>query len=366
MKKYSKKIIKDYILGYEIEDYSIEELENDIDFMTMVIDITNDEKIYNLCSNSLKKDYSFVKYLILKFKNNINFICNVADYYLLDAENELNRIELNIIMSELTSNIKEINMKYTIPTDAFCNFKRVQIEMAKSEINDDYITQDIGMGFLVIYDSYNSSEIILNYFAKKLIDDIFSEYNIDLENMIHGQFKTPEQINKVGIYNYTLNFIGYYDPMLASYLSTHVDLMKNLKERIKNVQKNWKNYSSNEERNRYNLLLAKVHDYMVEIENKTVFTETDMLYHIGKKLGIAEKIAKYDRINDDLYHMIMNDLDDEFFENTFSVSPQDRFYYKTIMGIMSSIAFANNVNEQDNESNNKDCKILKNNFNKKE
>ena len=130
--------------------------------------------------------------------------------------------------------------------------------------------------------------------------------------------------------------------------------------------KNWDKYVSNDERKRYNLLLEKVHDYMVEIEENTIFTETDMLYHIGKKLGIADKIAKYERISDDVYEMIMNDLDDEYFEDTFSVSPQDRFYYKTIMRIMSSIAFANNTYEQDIQTNdNKECKILKIDFNKK-
>lgn len=59
-------------------------------------------------------------------------------------------------------------------------------------------------------------------------------------------------------------------------------------------------------------ILDKVHDYMVEIEGNTIFTETDMLYNISKKLGIADKIAKYERINSDAYEMIMNDLNDEF------------------------------------------------------
>ena len=366
MEKYSKKMINDYILGNDIKDYSIEELEDDKEFMMLVIGTTNDEKFYNLCSERLKKDYSFVRYLIEKFKNNIDFICNVADYYLSDVENELSRIELNIIMSELTAQDKEKNMNYTVVRDTIYTSKRVEIEMAKLKLNDDYVSQDIGMGFLVIFDSFNSSEIVLNYFAKKTINEIFNEYDINLENMLHEQFKTLEQIDKIGINNYMLNFIGYYDPMLASYLSTHIDLMASLKQKIVSVQNNWDKYVSNDERKRYNLLLEKVHDYMVEIEEDTIFTETDMLYHIGKKLGIADKIAKYERISSDVYEMIMNDLDDEYFEDTFSVSPQDRFYYKTIMRIISSIAFVNNTYEQDIQPNdNKDCKILKIDFNKK-
>lgn len=237
MEKYSKKMINDYILGNDIKDYSIEELEDDKEFMMLVIGTTNDEKFYNLCSDKLKKDYGFVRYLIAKFKSSINFICNVADYYLSDVEDELSRIELNIIMSELTSQDKEKNMNYTVVRDTIYTAKRVEIEMAKLKLNDDYVSQDIGMGFLVIFDSFNSSEIILNYFAKNTIDEIFNEYDINLENMLHEQFKTPEQIDKIGINNYMLNFIGYYDPMLASYLSTHIDLMASLKQKIMNAQK---------------------------------------------------------------------------------------------------------------------------------
>lgn len=251
MEKYSKKMINDYILGNEIKDYSIEELENDKEFMMLVIGTANDEKFYNLRSDKLKKDYSFVRYLIEKFKNNINFICNVSDYYLSDVEDELSRIELNIIMSELTTQDKEKNMNYTVVRDTIYTAKRVEIEMAKLKLNDEYVSQDIGMGFLVIFDSFNSSEIVLNYFAKKTIDEIFNEYDINLENMLHEQFKTSEQIDKIGINNYMLNFIGYYDPMLASYLSTHIDLMVSLKQRIVSVQKNWDKYVSNDERKRY-------------------------------------------------------------------------------------------------------------------
>ena len=69
MEKYSKKMINDYILGNDIKEYSIERLENDKEFMMLVIGATNDEKFYNSCSEKLKKDYSFVRYLIEKFKS---------------------------------------------------------------------------------------------------------------------------------------------------------------------------------------------------------------------------------------------------------------------------------------------------------
>ena len=365
MKKYSKESINDYILGNDVEGYSIEELENDKDFMMLVIEATNDKRIYDLCSEDVKKNYDFVKYLVNKFKDDINFICNVADYYLSSTEDELTVMELNILMSELTSKDKEKNMKYSLAQEVIYSSKRVEIEAGKLELNDPKVDREIGMGFLLIFDSFNSSEIILNYFAKKTIEEIFNENNIDLESMSHNQFKSAKEIDNIGINNYMISFIEVYDSMLASYLSTHIDLMQDLKQKIEKAQKNWNKYISNEEIIKYNLILDKVHDYMLQIENNITFTETEILYYIGKKLGISEKIAKYEDISDELYNMIMDNIDDDFYEAEFDSNSSNRFYYNSLMKTISSILSSNVNNENKTESsNNKKCKVLKMDFDK--
>ena len=61
--KYSQELITKYINGEDIEKYSLEELENDRIFMIKVIEYSNDLNMYNLCSDNLKKDYNFVKFL---------------------------------------------------------------------------------------------------------------------------------------------------------------------------------------------------------------------------------------------------------------------------------------------------------------
>ena len=133
MKKYSKKMIDNYILGNEIDGYNITELENDKDFMMLVIGTTNDNKMYNLCSDELKVNYEFVKYLIIKFKNNIDFICEVADYYLAKTKEEINRLKIVIKMIELTNDNKN-NDKYKALGEIIYKAKRLQIEMAKLQV----------------------------------------------------------------------------------------------------------------------------------------------------------------------------------------------------------------------------------------
>ena len=78
--------------------------------MMLVITRTNDKNYYDLCSLELKINYEFVSFLIKKFENDISFICEVADYYLKNTDDELTRIELVIKMADLTKG-KE-NEKY--------------------------------------------------------------------------------------------------------------------------------------------------------------------------------------------------------------------------------------------------------------
>ena len=47
MQKYPKSLIMDYISGTEISEYNIDDLENDVDFMTDVINYSSDKKMYH-------------------------------------------------------------------------------------------------------------------------------------------------------------------------------------------------------------------------------------------------------------------------------------------------------------------------------
>ena len=172
-------------------------MENAKNFIMGIINYTNDSNIYNSCSDELKKDYDFVKYLVLKFKDNTDFITMVADYYLDNTDTEIERIELNILMSQLLPN--GLASKYGISSEAAYYTKRVEIEIAKAK--DSSLESMIGEGFLLIFDSYNSSDIILKYYAESMINEIIKDNNINFEKMLHTQFKTPNKIDEFGVNN---------------------------------------------------------------------------------------------------------------------------------------------------------------------
>ena len=377
MKKYSKELIDKYIKGEDIKNYQIEELEDDKDFMIQVIKETNDKKIYNLCSEKVKKDYEMVKFMVLAYNNDLKFITDIADKYLKEVGDSLERIELALIMLDLT--LKKDNekaTKYKMIVDTIFFSKRLEIEICKAKQNDDDYSREVGMGFWYMFDLYNYSDIVIKFFAKKTIEAIFSEYDINLEQVLHSKFKKAEDIDLQGINNYMINFLGMYDQMLASYISTHIELLSDFFNKISNVIDNWKNYDEKDEKKRYNDMIEQVHEYMENTDS--VMTETDILYYVARQLGIDEKLAYYDGISNEIYADIIQGIDikdldnvnDDFVTFTINNSIAERKYYLDVKRIMLNSLFGNEQSKilptnDINISKNDKCKILKIDFNNK-
>ena len=359
-----KKIITNFINGKDIEEYQIEALENDKDFMKSVIEETNDKNFYNLCSDQVKNDYEMVKYLINKFSSDINFICKVADNYLKNTDDEVNKFELSVTMSKL---IKDKNIEkydeYNSIIDNKYKVKRVEAEIIKEGLRDIQTKNKLGMGFALVLDSYDNKNVI-DTFAKKFISEIFSENNTNLEDMLHQHFNNFEKLDKTEMNNYLISFISKYDSVLAIYINSNENIKKELLDEVINVQKKWNICNKLEENKKYNLILDKVHEYMEQESTKSFLSETQLLYYVGKQLGIIEKIAKYDNIKPEIAVEITNSLDEELIQHIIKESPNDLKNYNTIREIIESIIFENKLGKfSDNKKTSGNKKLLKINFN---
>jgi len=151
MKKIDISLVKKYINGEDLGEFTSEQLENDKDFMMGVISYTNDPKMYSFCSESVKQNYEFVKYLVLKFKDNSEFITAIADNYLDNTDTDWERRELNIIMEKVLP--KELAEKYEMINETLYFEKRLEVEIA--EAKDSKLESMIGMGFWLMFDQYN-------------------------------------------------------------------------------------------------------------------------------------------------------------------------------------------------------------------
>ena len=220
---------------------------------------------------------------------------------------------------------------------------------------------NLGMGFLIIYDSFNSSQIILDYYAKAIIEDIFEEYDIVLEDSLHQRFNTFEKIEKIGIKKYILDFIAVYDEMLSSYLSSHIYLLEDISKQLDKIKNNWNKYIETKERKKYNEIINKVHEYMeYEAVDYYSLNETTLLYLVATNLGIEKTLLKYDSISEEYYQEIMEEA--HFLLEVSELSFNDRLNYNNIKKIILDILKDNQSSSQTPEEkteNYKKCKIIK-------
>lgn len=373
MKKLDISLVKKYVNGEDLGKFTSVQLENDKDFMMGAISYTNDIKMYSFCSDAVKQDYEFVKYLVLKFKDNTDFIITVADNYLDNTDTDWESKELSIIMEKVLP--KELAEKYEVLNETSYFTKRLEVEIA--ETKDSKLESMIGMGFWLMFDQYNCSDIILDYYANSMIGEIIRDNNINFEKMLHTQFKSADKITEIGINNYIVNFIGYYDSMLSSYVSTHLDIVKPIANRIKLIQDIWDKYSSIDENRRYNKMLDMVHEYM-SMSNSNM-EENEVLYYVASELGIKDKVKQYDgskEMEEDFKEEygfdFADDTDEEVMEDMvrFEIERniKERLVYLTVKKIIINQLFSNKPSdlytviesEQNKQSNNKTrCKIIK-------
>ena len=342
MRKNNKETIKKYINGETIEEYNIEDLENDAQFMMSVIKETNDKNFYKLCSEKVKQNYGFVKFMIKKFKKNIEFIDIVAQHYIDHTEEEIQELELLIIMNEITKENKEINGKYNLFLDTKYEYKKLQIELTKNEIEDEYAKQRLGMGFFLIFDNYTDSKIILNFFAKKMVSDITDEYDIDLEKVLNKRFNSLKEIEIIGINTYLLNFISKYDSMLSSYLSTNIELLSEMKEKVKSIINKSQKNRIYEDSKRYSILFERINDYMSEFGKDSIFDETALIYYVAHELCLTKSIKKYD-----IYGQTNpeKEIDYEFISDTIKMNIKEQIHYRNVRKIMEDVIFSETIPE---------------------
>lgn len=294
MKKYSKKLILNYINGEEIKEYNIDDLENSREFMQDVIHITKDKNMYNLCSEKLKNDYAFILFMVNEFKNDLNFIMKITSDFMNKNSNQLINLELTVILmkfiqaSKDKEDYKDFLIEFYMKLDVLYIAKRALFEA----VNTKYPKYEMQMGFFYLFDEYNSSQILMRYFSEKYLDEIFE--NINLEEFLHDNFKNVEDLKRNNIKDYLINFIANYDSDLSGYLMVNLDLLDNLITKVNMIIINWDNYEKNRIDNLYENILNDVESYF---ENKVIdglIVMEEILYLVASEFNIKDEIQKHD------------------------------------------------------------------------
>lgn len=273
-------------------------------------------------TNNIEK-YEYLKKLLKDYNKNNQ---SVKEYLMSDALSTAERLEYSLILENLTGDTDFQTIYETI-----YDVIRVKIEYTKQKMN---ITKEIGLGFKYIFDEYSNSKIILSFMATKMIEEILNEDDFELE--LHLNFKSAEQIRKIGINKLLINYISNYDKMLSSYLTSNISLLEDAKIELNKILNGWVDYENKKEKIKYNKMIEQVENYLSSVD--TIFTPADVMYYIANKLGIIEKLAKYDNINQLVYQSILENISDDFFAELVNC-PEEKEHYNSVKNIMTEALF---------------------------
>ena len=316
MKKYSRKLLSDYLLGKSIDDYDIDELESNPEFIKEIIDFSNDKSMYNLCDDELKKNFNLMKFLVLKFKDDEQFIKKIARDFSNCSDNETDIFEINIIVSELV----KIDYENIAENDSFIDAKGMfhllnLSYMSEMKGEEDYdVINFLQMGFICFKETYEGRKTIIDYIAKEMVSLILTKEGLSLEELVHSKFKSKEKLEKVGTINFIINYIASYDSNLAEYLQANIKLIEPVKNDLDRIKDNFENYNDIK---REEMMYWIIEYVQKKSEDLCVyFSGTQLLEFIANDLKIADDPTIKNEIEDYNNEYGVNSLlsDEDFYE----------------------------------------------------
>lgn len=294
-KKYSMKLVYDYVIGNDIDDYNIEYLEDDFIFMKQVIEYTKDFKMYFHCSERVQSDYEMIKFMLLTFSDLASVL--IAEKYLkkTDEVDNIKRLELSILISRIIKNIKDIysisedDIVYSLGSYSFYEQYMLSIKTILSEDCSEEEIADFGMYFIVVLDNYSSSEIILNFFAEMMLRKIFLENaNISFESLLHQNFSKEDLEMGKGYNSFIIDYISKFDSALSVYVSKNLGLLDFLKPKVKTIVKRWDSYIRNIRQQKIDIFYDKLEKDFENLDFICHMNYMSLIDYIIKKLNLEE------------------------------------------------------------------------------
>lgn len=306
MKNYNLKHVYDYIFGNDIEDYNIEELENDPNFMFLVLKKSRDKRMYELCSDNVKNNYSFVKNVIDLFEEDLDFASLVAENYLNslsknETEYSLSYKELNIIM---TNKLGHTINSFSLRAAAFYETEKVRIAACMKALEADGINDNIGHGFLFSFAEYSDSEVVVDYIAKRMINETFYG-DKDLEYLVHKSFKNLFLFEAYGEVNFLHRELSKYDPYLAEYTfgsykePDFINFFASVLKDIEKVKYKWSMYMDRLNAWRVSVFGYEVGKYLTEECPLGNLEYGEIATYVAKVLDVEDIFQKHDAFYED-------------------------------------------------------------------
>ena len=302
-------LLFDYITGNEIDEKIINQLENNEKFMTAAIKLTNDKKLYKHCSDNLKTKYSFVKFLIEKFSEDVDFGISVAEEFITRGKpTHIENLEIVIMLGNLydkTKNDSLVGYKFQANMEYAGFIREIDkfIDRSEEEEKEEYEN-----GFVFIVDNFEGHPIIMDMFAKNIMEEYVNDTEYGIEIVAHGTFESYDQLEEYGHKNFILDYLGSFDYSLKEYVGNNLYLIEPVEKKLKSIKNNWECFEENLKMNQTELAFKAFYDYGDEHNINYI----NLMHEFGKiinSLNLTEIFEKYAPLE---MNLIKDSLTDEF------------------------------------------------------
>lgn len=286
-------IVNDYLNGKIKDINKINDLYNDMEFMKRLLMQTRKIEYYKLCSNELKSDLKFVKFLASMFEDNLNFIFEVFNNYVhIKGERNLELVEVLYKAKEfLDTREKEIDITYTMAYRRrmiyYNEYMQDKINSYLDEFDSTYKNENL-FGFNIMKTVFKKYKHAPEYFADYYLSKIFR--NRYFEEYIHDKYKTQDELNADDSIIVLQEFVKFHDLGLYNYCLTHKELLESKLMQLRDVKINFNKYLEDKKEDKAAKFNKELVDYL-EKENIELDVCIDIIkLEEIKRLGLDKEI----------------------------------------------------------------------------
>ncbi len=232
---FNEETVRKYIESDDIEEYNLDELENDASFMIAVLKQSKDIKMEQFASENVKKNPKFVIEALRLCGRNISKMLMCAKLYLESASDKerqsINYKEIVLYIDKYRLFSDELKTEKLDDITGDINKVDVFIEKEAERIVDNEelkVSKNSKERFKEISENNSDSEIIKEHFARWYVYSIFHGESESLEDIINSKNIDLSMINRGEIPQFIINYIKGTDESLAKYLLTHMTFLNKL------------------------------------------------------------------------------------------------------------------------------------------
>ncbi|MBQ2639555.1 MAG: hypothetical protein IJF92_02200 [Bacilli bacterium] len=242
-----------------------------------------------------------------------------------DYRDEISKYEIDEFEELITKYKKTADTEDFIKLKFKYNLKRAFYESIIYEEKDPKWKKNLGMGFWIVQVEYKNSELIKDFMAESMLNEIYEKID-DLEEYLHNRFKNKDRLLNIGVKDYIINSVYGYDECLSGYLTKYNYLLKTYESKINRIINRWDEYDDELKRRSTDpdTIMSMVVDF-IDFHEDCDFEPHDMALYLKYKLGIdimdvykqPETYFDYDENGNIVDTIVIDDSleDDDFFES---------------------------------------------------